>query len=245
MSSSNSKLLNFSKKYPFFKKIYLFYNIYIRNFKFYFSVRTQMGEEKKLLTYFKKNYKGRYVDLGCFHPTRHNNTFDFYKKGWKGINIDLNPLTIDLFNFARPKDINLCAAISNNYKAKKLYFSGNLSSQNTLEKRHTRWLKSEFGYDGKKFSIKKVKAQKIEDILEKYKFYKIDFMNIDVEGHEIRILETLNLKKFKIKYFCVEILTYDNHSKDNKKKIINFFKKNNYKLKYISKINYIFQRKAF
>ena len=43
-------------------------------------------------------------------------------------------------------------------------------------------------------------------------------MNIDVEGHEIRILETLNLKKFKIKYFCVEILTYDNHSKDNKKK---------------------------
>ena len=70
-------------------------------------------------------------------------------------------------------------------------------------------------------------------------------MNIDVEGHEIKILKTLNLKKFKIKYFCVEILTYDNHSKENKKKIINFFKKNNYKLKYISKINYIFQRKVF
>ena len=145
MSSSNSKLLNLSEKYPFFKKIYLFYNIYIRNFKFYFSDRTQMGEEKKLLTYFKKNYKGRYVDLGCFHPTRHNNTFDFYKEGWKGINIDLNPLTIDLFNFARPKDINVCAAISNNNQTKKLYFLGNLSSENTLEKRHTKWLKSEFG----------------------------------------------------------------------------------------------------
>ena len=244
MSSSNSKLLNFSEKYPFFKKIYLFYNIYIRNFKFYFSGRTQMGEEKKLLTYFKKNYKGRYVDLGCFHPTRHNNTFDFHKKGWKGINIDLNPLTIDLFNFARPKDINLCAAISNDNKAKNLYFSGNLSSQNTLEKKHTKWLKSEFGYDSKKFSTKRIKTQKIGDILEKYKFYKIDFMNIDVEGHEIKILKTLNLKKFKIKYFCVEILTYDNFSKENKKKIINFFKKNNYKLKYISKINYIFQRKS-
>tara|TARA_B100001093_G_scaffold378500_1_gene363783 strand:+ start:749 stop:1486 length:738 start_codon:yes stop_codon:yes gene_type:complete len=244
MSSSNSKLLNFSEKYPFFKKIYLFYNIYIRNFKFYFSGRTQMGEEKKLLTYFKKNYKGRYVDLGCFHPTRHNNTFDFHKKGWKGINIDLNPLTIDLFNFARPKDINLCAAISNDNKAKNLYFSGNLSSQNTLEKKHTKWLKSEFGYDSKKFSTKRIKTQKIGDILEKYKFYKIDFMNIDVEGHEIKILKTLNLKKFRIKYFCIEILTYDNHSKENKKKIINFFKKNNYKFKYTSKINYIFQRKA-
>ena len=35
-------------------------------------------------------------------------------------------------------------------------------------------------------------------------------MNIDVEGHEIFILKTLNLKKFKVKYFCIEILTYNN-----------------------------------
>jgi hypothetical protein len=89
-----------------------------------------------------------------------------------------------------------------------------------------------------------VKTQKIGDILERHKFFKIDFMNIDVEGHEIKILKTLNLNKFKIKYFCIEILTYDNFSKENKKQIINFFKKNNYKLNYISKINYIFQRKA-
>ena len=45
-----------------------------------------------------------------------------YKKGWKGINIDLNPLAIDLFNFARPSDINICAAISNKETKKKLYF---------------------------------------------------------------------------------------------------------------------------
>jgi hypothetical protein len=122
MSSSNSKLLTLSKKFYFLKKIYLFYNIYIRNYKFYFSGRSQLGEEKKLLTYFKKKNQGTYVDLGCFHPTRHNNTFEFYKKGWRGINIDLNPLTIDLFDFARPNDINVCAAISNNNKKKKIIF---------------------------------------------------------------------------------------------------------------------------
>jgi|TARA_B100000780_G_C20973881_1_gene388921 FkbM family methyltransferase len=242
MSSSNSKLLIFSKKFYFFKKIYLFYNVYIRNFKFYFSGRSQLGEEKKLLTYFKKNYKGRYVDLGCFHPTRHNNTFEFYKKGWRGINIDLNPLTIDLFNFARPKDVNVCAAISNNVKIKKLFYLGDLSSQNTLEKKHTKWLMSHFSYNKKEISIKKIKTQKIGDILEKNKFYNIDFMNIDVEGHEIKILKTLNLKKFKIKYFCIEILTYDNFSRVNKKKIISFFKKNKYQLKYISQVNYIFKK---
>tara|TARA_B100001093_G_scaffold485127_1_gene519169 strand:+ start:757 stop:1125 length:369 start_codon:yes stop_codon:yes gene_type:complete len=122
VSSSKSNILALSKKFNIFKKFYLFYNIYIRNYKFLFSGRSQLGEEKKLLTYFKPTYNGRYVDLGCFHPTRDNNTFDFYKRGWRGINIDLNPLTIDLFNFMRPKDINVCAAISDSTKKKKFIF---------------------------------------------------------------------------------------------------------------------------
>jgi hypothetical protein len=47
-----------------------------------------------------------------------------------------------------------------------------------------------------------------------------------------------------VKYFCIEINAYDNFSKENKKKIMSFFKKNKYKLKYISVINYIFQRNS-
>ena len=95
MSTKKSRLLNLSKKYPFLKKLYFFYNIYIRNFKFFFK-SSQFGEEKKISKLFGKNFKGTYVDLGCFHPVRSNNTLQFYKKGWKGLNIDLNQLTIDL-----------------------------------------------------------------------------------------------------------------------------------------------------
>ena len=46
MSTKKSRLLNLSKKYPFLKKLYFFYNIYIRNFKFFFK-SSQFGEEKK------------------------------------------------------------------------------------------------------------------------------------------------------------------------------------------------------
>ena len=243
MSSSNSTLLNFTKKYPMFKKLYLFYNIYIRNYNFLYS-GNQFGAEEKLLSYFKKDYKGTYVDIGCFHPTKHSNTSKFYKRKWRGINIDLNPLTIDLFNLARPKDINICAAISNSVKSTDLYFVGDLSSENTLEKKHTKWLKKTFNYNQKKFLKKKIKTKKINDILEKYKFYDIDFMNIDVEGHEVNILKSLNLSKFNIKYFCVEIIS-QNYSQKHKNEILNFFKKNNYKIKYIDRIvgiNYIFKK---
>ena len=93
MSTNQSKLLNLSKKYPFLKKFYFFYNIYIRNFKFLFN-SSQFGEEKKILELFDKDLKGVYVDLGCFHPTRSNNTLEMYKKGWHGLNVDLNPLKI-------------------------------------------------------------------------------------------------------------------------------------------------------
>jgi len=242
MSSSASKFLYYSKKFFFLKKLYFFYNIYFRNYKFYFS-GSQFGEDEKFLKYFKKNYKGRYVDLGCFHPTRHNNTFKMYKKGWSGLNVDLNPLTIDLFNFARPQDINVRAALSNNKKNKKMYFLGDLNSQNTLEKNHIKWLRSHFGYKKKDILVKKVKTQKIGDILEKHKIFNIDFMNIDLEGHEIKILKTLNFKKFNIKYFCIEILTHDKTSRENKKKIISFFLKKKYKLKNIYKINYKFKKR--
>ena len=32
---------------------------------------------------------GFYVDVGCNHPIKFNNTYLLYKRGWSGINIDL------------------------------------------------------------------------------------------------------------------------------------------------------------
>ena len=46
-----------------------------------------------------------------FHPIRYN-TYHLFKRGWRGTNIDINKTSIDLFNIARPKDKNICAAIS-------------------------------------------------------------------------------------------------------------------------------------
>ena len=70
----------------FLRKLYLFYNIYLRNFK-YLNGGSQFNEDIYLNSFFKKDYRGKFVDLGCFHPTRDNNTFRFYKKNWTGINL--------------------------------------------------------------------------------------------------------------------------------------------------------------
>ena len=58
-------------------------------------------------------------------------------------------------------------------------------------------------------------------------------MNIDIEGHELEVLKTLNFNYFHIKVICIEILM-------NKNKIFKILKKNNYKLNFKSYVNYIF-----
>lgn len=241
MSTKKSTFLSVSKKYSFLKKIFFFYNIYIRNYKFLFN-SSQFGEDKKIIKLFKKNFKGNYVDLGCFHPTRLNNTFQLYKRGWKGINIDLNPITIELFNYARPSDRNICTAISNKKSKKKLYFLGDLDSKNTLDINHKNWLSDHFKIKKKDFNVKSIKTTTLGEILKKNNFYDIDFLNIDIEGHEFEVLKSLNFEEFNISVICVEIINFNKESKNRGSKILNILKKNKYKLVDKSEINYIFKK---
>ena len=244
--ASNSIFFIISKKIYFLRKIYLWYNVYIRNFKYHFidsHKNSQFGEEKHVLKHFSKHFKGKFLDIGCFHPTRNNNTYKMYKKGWRGINIDLNPLSIDLFNLARPKDINICAAISNKEKKVDLFFIGDLDTKNTIEKNHTKFLNKSFLIDNNQIKKTQIKTSKLDKILVKYNFFNIDFMNLDVEGHELNILKNFNFKRFKIKVICVEMIDHNKLSKSNNIEMFKILNKNGYILKDKVSVNHIFKLK--
>ena len=236
MSSSQSKSLRIAKKFPFLKSLYFFYNIYVRNFKYLFG-GSQFNEEKNILDLFENNHRGTYVDLGCFHPTKYSNTRKMYNLGWTGLNIDLNPITIELFNFKRPKDINICAALSNKIKKTNLYYHHDLSSQNTLSDNHVSWMKKNFGLNNLK--RKTIKTTRLDKILKKFKINHIDFLNIDIEGLELEVMSTINLNKLNIKVICIELLAYNQIQKKRKKKILNFLKKNKFKIVERLRENYI------
>ena len=241
MSSANSRILRWSKEHFLFKKVFLYYNLYIRNLKFFFkSSQSQFGEDKKIIKLFHKNKKGMYLDVGCFHPIRQNNTYLMHKLGWRGINIDLNPLSIELFNVARPNDINICAALSSKKSTETVYFDHSLSSLNTISKEHILFLKKAFGLN--KLEKRKIKTITLTSILKKNKIRKIDFMNIDIEGSELKVLKTINFNYFDIKVICIEVLNqfFTKRSKINKDKIIKILKQNNYTLKFKTFANYVF-----
>ena len=74
---------------------------------------SMLGEDLIVEKFFKNKKNGFYVDVGCYHPIDGNNTYLLSKKGWSGINIDLNAISINLFDRTRKNDSNLNIAISN------------------------------------------------------------------------------------------------------------------------------------
>ena len=150
---------------------------------------------------FKNKKKGFYIDIGAQHPISNNNTYLLFKKGWKGINIDLDEKNIELFNIIRPHDINLNYAISSSISEKDLFFYHDKSPINTLVERVSNFQKA------KVKEVKKVKTITLNKILENLKFTSdIDYMNIDVEGHELEVLKGFDLINYKPSVISVEYL---------------------------------------
>ena len=160
------------------------------------------GVDLLILDIFKNQKKGYYLDIGCAHPIKNNNTYLLYKKGWNGINIDLDKENIDLFNSYRKKDFNVSVAVSGKEGEADLYFYHNKSALNTISKKNADFQKAEVS------SIKKIKTQSINKIIENspYKNQKIDFLSVDVEGSELDIFKNLDFNKYSPKVIVVEFL---------------------------------------
>ena len=159
------------------------------------------NEDTAVLNYFKDKQNGFYVDVGCYHPIHRNNTYLLHKQDWKGINIDTSEFSIDLFNHMRPNDLNYNYAISNKNEVIKLFYQKELSQLSTTESAQAKKV-----FQGN-IKEKEIQAFTLDEILNKskYKNSKIDFLDIDVEGADLKVLEGLSFEKFKPELICVEI----------------------------------------
>ena len=180
------------------------------------------NEDTEILNYFEKKRGGFYVDVGCYHPIHRNNTYLLHKQDWKGINIDVSQFSIDLFNYLRPNDLNYNCAISNKNETVKVFYQKELSQLSTIENEQAKKV-----FQGN-IKEKKIQAFTLDEILKKGKFKdtKIDFLNIDVEGTDFKVLEGLSFDKFKPELICIEI-----HDKEIKEsKVYKFLNDKNYQL---------------
>ena len=192
---------------------------------------SQEGEDlilERLFSTINYDSNGFYIDIGAHHPVRFSNTYLFYKKGWKGINIDAMPGSMKAFNFYRPNDINIEIPISDK-EEELIYYIFNEPALNGFDKnislKRDAEVSNNFFIESKKI-IKTMTATQIFDahIPDKKN---IDFISIDIEGYDIKVLKSIDLNKYSPKVILIEIL---NNKKQDflNNSINNFLNKNKY-----------------
>ena len=199
-------MLNISQYLYLLRKLYLT--------KYFRKSYSQFGEDVALLSLlgkdklrgyegFFKGYTGFFVDVGCYHPVKHSNTYVLYKRGWRGVNIDIDKIKIDGFNIVRKHDTNIVAAVSPKKGELKVYRFGKYSLLTTLDEATANKYSEEYG---KKAEVDTVETHSLTEILDDtiYKDKQIDVLTIDAEGHDYEVLSSLDFDRYQPKVVLAE-----------------------------------------
>ena len=184
----------------FFRKAFLLRKLFLSKNKS--SHYGQMGEDIFIKNFFQKEKKGTYIDVGCFHPIKYNNTYVLYKMGWRGINIDIDDIKIEGFRWLRSQDHNVCSAVSQQKGVVSYWSNGFYTPTITMDEEFVK------NKHGKKYQyIKKTTTSKpLTQIIDESPFsnQEIDFLSIDVEGFDYNVLSSLDFKKYSPTLIAIE-----------------------------------------
>jgi FkbM family methyltransferase len=198
---------------------------------------SQEGEDMVLRRIYERKKNGFYVDVGAHHPKRFSNTYLFYRRGWRGINIDAMPGSMKLFKKWRSRDINLELGVAQIEGILDYHvfnepalngFSAKLSGERILENNN---------YFVKE--IKKINVKPLQRIFQDHlEGQIIDFLSVDVEGLDLDVLKSNDWSKYRPKFVLAEILKCD-FCDLNKDFVVLFMKEQGYAV-YAKLINTVF-----
>ena len=168
---------------------------------------SQSGEDIiiEYLFRLRKIDKPACLDIGAYDPVVSNNTYKFFLKGSRVVNIDANPEAIEKFRAHRSTDINLNIGIGASEGQFDFYIMED-SALNTFSESEKKNLET-LGH--RLHEVKKINMLTINQVAEKY-FYNspIDLLSIDAEGVDFDIIQSLEFAKYEPKVICIETINY-------------------------------------
>jgi len=174
--------------------------------------------------------------VGASHPVVNSLTYKFYTKGWQGITIEPNEAFNTLYKFIRPRDEHInCGIGTENGKAD--YYVFKKDPLNTFD-----WEVARGVAERHNVKIKKVKKQiyTLSHILETRNVEKVDYLNVDTEGYDLKVLQSNNWEKWKPKLITIEDNQFTFETLDENE-IINYLRRLQYKFFGIIRKNLFFK----
>ncbi len=167
---------------------------------------SQEGEDQILRRVFESDPSGFYVDVGAHHPMRFSNTYLFYKRGWRGINVDAMPGSMAVFNRHRPRDINLEVGVGP-IEGSKPYYMFQEPALNGFSKELSEAREASTNPQ-KLLEVKCIKVLRLSTLLNAHlpRGQSISFLSVDVEGMDLEVLQSNDWTKYRPRVVLIEML---------------------------------------
>ena len=159
--------------------------------------------------FFKNKTEGYFVDIGAHDGTTFSNSKFFEELGWSGVCVEPNPKIFDVLQSTRKCKCVKKAVADKVGTAQFFQILGEADmlsgladefNQRGIENIHHNIQNNEFDYIN-------VELDLFDNIVDSNI---IDFLSLDTEGNELKILQTIDFNKYDIKVITVENNDYDN-----------------------------------
>lgn len=161
----------------------------------------QFGEDKILNQIFNKT-KGNCVEVGGFDGVTGSNTYFFEKLGWRCLIVEPMPDFCEKIRNVRNCEVAEIAA-SNKTGEVEFYVAAGVETLSTIEKddQHFARIKSLSNKAIKKITVN---TARLNDIFIERQMTDIDFLTIDVEGHEMSVLLGMSFNEISPRILIIE-----------------------------------------
>lgn len=171
---------------------------------------SQFGEDLVVRTHFAENFDnsiGRFIDVGAFHPFKYSNTMLLSQLGWRGINVDCDPVKIARFEKLRPQDQNICAAVAEKPRDMVYLEYSAEGLTNRIADPSEKELLS--GIGEKPLKATPIRVTTLTHIIEQSVFrgQHFHYLNVDCEGQDLSVLKGLDFSRYSPELISVEAFT--------------------------------------
>jgi FkbM family methyltransferase len=168
--------------------------------------RAQFGEDRILARYFADRRSGFYVEVGAHDGVHLSNSYYFEQIGWRGVLVEPDPEMARLCERNRPRSIVVTYAAVGPGSPAQVPFevAADLRDHSSLalSEQQGQRIQTIVG----RLSLQRivVPALTLDEILDRCSAPEVDFLTIDVEGHELAVLEGITLDRWKPTIVIIE-----------------------------------------